>query len=158
MAVTLNSIQAQEITGTQTDLYLDQSYNNLSVIVVAFFSYNYSMLYNFGQRSLDFQHIVDPTLKLTVSGALVHNTGAIPEDLPYQSVSSQLVLENPDDVIQSIVARITPFIKEDFVYSVSSKTTYSVQLVFQFMDDYDKEIALQQISNIESELCQNKLL
>lgn len=159
MPVQLNSIQTTEIEGTDTTWYLDSSYSKFTIVVLIFFSYNYNAIYNFGQKMLDFQHVLNPKLQITVSGSMVHNTGIISKELPYYEIDNTTnYFENSEDIFKSFMARITPYVSDDFIYQKTKDTSYSLEYTLQFKNEFDKEIITQQISNIQSELMSNQML
>lgn len=159
MPVQLNNVQTAEIEGTKTTWYLDSSYSKFSIVVLIYFSYNYNSVYNFGQKMLDFQHVLNPKLQLTVTGSMVHNTGIISKELPYYDIDNMVnYFEQPDDIFKSFMARITPYVSDDFIYQPTIETSYSKEYVLQFKNEFDKNIVTQQLSIIQSELMSNHML
>lgn len=159
MPVQLNTIQIDELKGTDETWYIDTDKVKYSINVLIFFSYNYNAIYNFGQEMLDIQHILNPSLKVTVSGTVIKNTGFIPKDLPYYNIDYRVNLfETPDQICESFLARITPYVTEDFLYYITQSTDYTRRFVLQFQNDFDKETVTQQISNIQAMLLSNHML
>lgn len=159
MPVQLNAIQLDEVMGKPEVQYVDLDQAKISLNIVLFFSYNYNTIYNFGQAVIDVKNLLNPKLKVTIDGITVTNLDVIPKDLPYYDIDYRNnYFESSDDILKSFIARLIPYVQTKFTYVITYKTDYTIHMSMFFENEYDKEVIVQQLNNIQAMLLSNHML